>query len=252
MNLRSGSHVQALLLAGLIGACGVQPALPASADQAPADAYRRTRVIGFSQVGQPGGGWFVAGGVFESIVGDDRWELLWNGGAGVDQWRKADYVGWTRPLVSACRGEAPPDRVLLSISGPYGSDEQAWAEAIDATIDTIRAKYPGVRQVILQSVVGGPEGKSCPAPAGRGGVRKGDGRVRASWQHAHIVAAIRRVVRKREGDPVSIIAGFEPKVRACDDYADALGHLTPAGAEAAGRAIGEHYARLASVGAKVR
>jgi hypothetical protein len=58
--------------------------------------------------------------VFESIVGNDHWELLWNGGAGVDRWRNPDYEGWTRALVSPCPGEDPPDRVLLSIS-PTGT-----------------------------------------------------------------------------------------------------------------------------------
>ena len=52
-----------------------------AADAKQRTPFQRTRVIGYSQVGQPHGGWFVAGGVFESIVGNDRWELLWHGGA---------------------------------------------------------------------------------------------------------------------------------------------------------------------------
>jgi hypothetical protein len=204
--------------------------------------FARTRIIGFSQVGQPRGGWFVADGVFESIAGNDRWELLWNGGAGVDKWQDLAYEGWSRPLVSPCPGDTPVDRVLLSISGPYGADEKAWAQAITATIRTITAKLPSARQIILQAVVGGPGGQPCPAPAG--GPARGDGRVRASWQHAHIVRAINEVVKELVDGPVAIVAGFEPQVRSCEDYADALGHITPAGGAAAGRAIGEYYARL--------
>ncbi len=67
----------------------------------------------------------MPGGVFQSIVGDDTWELLWASGAGVDRWRQADDAGWPRPLVSPCRGDRPPDRVLLSISGPCGA-YQVW------------------------------------------------------------------------------------------------------------------------------
>jgi hypothetical protein len=209
-------------------------------------AFQRTRVVGYSQVGQPRGGWFVAGGIFESLVGDDRWELLWHGGAGVDRWRAPDYEGWSQPLVSPCPGDVPVDRVLLSVSGPFGSDEKAWAEAIEATIATIRQKIPTARQIILQAVVGGPDGKPCPAPAGRRKTRPGGkngGDVRASAQHPHIVNAIRAVVKKHAGGALEIVAGFEPKVRACGDYADALGHLTPDGAAAVARGIGEHYAR---------
>ncbi|MDP3072924.1 MAG: alpha/beta hydrolase [Opitutaceae bacterium] len=208
-----------------------------------AGVFRRTRIIGYSQVGQPRGGWFVADRIFESLVGNDRWELLWNGGADVDKWQDPAYEGWSRPLVSPCPGDTPVDRVLLSISGPYGSDEKAWADAINATINTIEKKLPTARQIVLQPVVGGPGGQPCPAPAGS---QSRDGRIRASWQHAHISNAIREVVKHRVGATVSVIAGIEPQVRTCDDYADALGHLTPAGAAAAARAIGAHYATPAA------
>jgi hypothetical protein len=217
----------------------------ARAEDEPAieSSFRRTRVIGFSQVGSPRGGWFVAGGVFESIVGDDRWELLWNGGAGVDRWRNADYAGWARPLISPCPGDEPPDRVLLSVSGPYGDDEKAWAEAVAESVKVIRTKIPSARQIILQPVVGGPEGKPCPAPGG------GDRKVRASWQHNHIANAIREVVKQHEANEeetgkVQLVVGFLPQVGACDDYSDALGHLKPQAAEAVGRRIGEYYQRL--------
>ncbi len=206
--------------------------------------FRCTRIIGYSQVGQPRGGWFVADGIFERIVGDNHWELLWNGGAGVDRWKDPNYAGWSRPVVSPCPGNPEPDRVLLSISGPYGSDENAWGEAIDATIDTIRKKLPSVRQIILQPVVGGPNGQPCPAPAGARKGAPGGGNVRASWQHAHIVNAIREIVKRHAADSVEVLAGCQPTVRSCDDFADALGHLTPEGAAAAARAIGEYYARL--------
>ncbi len=209
-------------------------------------AFRRTRVIGYSQVGQPRGGWFVGDGIFESLVGDDRWELLWHGGAGVDRWRDPGYAGWSQPLVSPCPGDAPVDRVLLSVSGSYGSDEKAWAEAIEATLATIKKKIPTARQIILQAVVGGPEGKPCPAPAGGRKARPGGkagGEVRASAQHPHIVNAVRAVVKKHAGSAVEIVADFESQVRGCDDYADALGHLTPGAAATIARAIGEHYAR---------
>jgi acetyl esterase/lipase len=199
--------------------------------------FKRTRVIGYSQVGSPRGGWYVAGGVFESIVGDEHWELLWGGGAGVDRWRKADYAGWSRPLISPCPGDDPPDRVLLSVSGPYGDDEKTWAEAISETVSVIRQKLPSVRQIVLQPVVGGPGGKACPPPGG-------EGRVRASWQHNHIASAIGQVVKQHKEANVEVIAGFAPQVRSCADYTDGLGHLTPEAAQAIGRTIGEYYARL--------
>ena len=241
-------RVAMLVLAGVLFGFGLRgpvvcPALAHQSQAKPAESpqpcFHRTRVIGYSQVGQPRGGWYVAGGAFESLVGDERWELLWAGGAGVDRWREVVYAGWARPLISPCPGDEPPDRVLLSVSGPYGSDEKAWAAAITATVENIRGKIPSARKIVLQPVVGGPEGKSCPA--------RGGDRVRASWQHNHIANAIREVEKQYAAateQPVRVIAGYLPRVRDCDDYSDGLGHLKPEAAEAIGRTIGEHYARL--------
>ena len=50
-----------------------------------------TQVIGFSQVGQQNGGWYVTDGAFESHAGDDALQLLWQNGAGVDRWKSPDY-----------------------------------------------------------------------------------------------------------------------------------------------------------------
>ena len=154
--------------------------------------------------------------------------------AGVDRWRDPDYRGWSRPLVSPCPGDEPPGQVLLSVSGQYGSDEKAWAEAITATVENVREKIPSARQIILQPVVGGPDGEPCRTPRG--------GRVRASWQHRHIENAIGQVVNKYEGEAIRVVAGYSPRVRTCADYSDGLGHLKPEAAEAIGRMIGEYYA----------
>lgn len=188
-------------------------------------AFRCTQVIGYSQVNQ----WYVAG-AFESYVEDDRWQLLYNGGAGVDMWQDPSYVGWSRALISPCSARSDrPDRVLLSVSGPYGDDEVAWAAAIRATIATIRSKIPSASRIVLQPVVGGPNHQTCLLNGNE---------VRASWQHAHIDNAIAEVV----GDASNIVAGMSPEVGDCAEYADAKGHFTSQGSEAAGKAIGEHYA----------
>jgi hypothetical protein len=187
-------------------------------------------VIGYSQVGQTNGGWFVAGGAFEEEVVDDDWQLLWNGGAGVDMWQNPNYTGWSNSLISPCASNSiAPVKVLLSISGPYGADVQRWKSAIDSTITVIKSKYPSVAQIILQPVVGGPGHATCML---------GNDSVRASWQHKYIDQAIALVV----ADKMDVIAGYSPEVDNCNDYADALGHLDPTAATAIGREIGQYYA----------
>ncbi|MBX2798343.1 MAG: hypothetical protein KTR31_11755 [Myxococcales bacterium] len=204
--------------------------VPTDTGDEPDPGFRCTQVIGYSQVGQTRGGWYTTDDAFESEVEDDRWQLLWSSGGGVDLWQDPDYTGWSLQVLSRCADAADsPDRVLLSVSGPYGDDEVAWADAIDATIATIEDKLPTVEQIVLQPVVGGPAHAGCDSGAGL---------IRASWQHAHIDAAIDAVV----GD--SVVAGMSPEVRSCEDYRDSLGHLTEEAAQAIGAEIGTFYAQL--------
>jgi hypothetical protein len=197
--------------------------------------YTCTQVIGYSQAGQENGGWYVTGGAFEAAAGDAAWQLLWNGGAGVDMWQIPDYEGWNNTIQSPCAAySTAPDRILLAISGPYGSDVQAWASAIDSTVKVIKTKYPSVSHVVLQPVVGGPGHATCMA---------GTDSVRASWQHKYIDQAIELVVAGR----TDVSAGYSPEVGSCDDYRDALGHLNADAATAIGQEIGQYYAAASSI-----
>ncbi len=200
------------------------PRLAAAAEPvvlAPQGGFVCTLVIGFSQTAE----WYEAGGVFESVVGDDRWQLKWAGGAGVDRWSDPDDVAWGAEVLSPCAaGSEAPDRIVLSISGPFGEDEDAWVGAIKGSVDLIRGRYPSARRIGLVPVVGGPSHRDCTF----------DGRrVRASWQHLYVDNAIEKVI---DADHTGMLfAGPSPEVRTCDDYRDALGHLTEEGAAAVGR-----------------
>lgn len=175
-------------------------------------------VIGYSQVSQ----WYPA---FETVVDEDRWELLWNGGAGVDKWSDPNYAGWSRPIQSSCKVRSgDPDRVVLSISGPYGRDEDQWTQKIEETVKVIRSKYKNVKQIALQPVVGGP------------------GSSRAAQQHPVIVKAIGRVVKADKTG--TIISGPSPQVTSDKDFRDKLGHLTQEAARRIGTTIGEYYKKL--------
>ncbi len=183
-----------------------------------------TQVIGFSQTRQ----WYADAPDFESVVDDDRWQLLWQGGAGIDRWSDPEFEGWSQQLVSPCsNNSASPDRIILTISGKRQSNPAIWAEQIRAAIDVIRSKYPSVRQIVLQPVVGGPNNGECPIPGG--------GVVRATANHPIIDEAIALVVG---GD---VIAGASPEVSSCDDFRDSIGHLTDSATGTVGRSLGEFY-----------
>ncbi len=199
--------------------------IPNAAPATPQEAYTCTLVLGYSQTAE----WYEAGGAFESVVPDDLWQLKWAGGAGVDRWSDPDNRAWEAEILSPCADASDaPDRIVFSISGPFGEDEDAWVAGIDGSLDLIRQRFPSAERIVLVPVVGGPSHRDCSF----------DGRrVRASWQHLHIDNAIRRVVDADAHG--TLVVGPSPEVRTCDDYRDALGHLTDAGAEAVGRMLGE-------------
>lgn len=215
-------------------------------------SYSCTQVIGYSQVGQtgskdqrgPGFGWYIAGGIFESTVDDNRWQLLWKGGGGVNKWANPEYEGWNQTIISPCnKNYHNPTRVLLSISGPYGKDVKEWSNAIELAVDTIQEKLPTIEKVILEPVVGGPNEEACPCTRNcnfeNSPFQTTFKKVRASWQHEYIAKAIKHVVSSQRQSIA--VKGYFPKVKYCSHYIDGLGHLTKQGAEYIGKKLGSYY-----------
>ncbi len=197
------------------------PASPVS--PAPASPYACTVVLGFSQTAQ----WYRYG--FEGEVDDASWELFAHNGAGVSTWANPDSSMWRRAMLySPCaERSADPDRVLLTISDDeYLSNPSAWAERIRQAISTIRLKYPSAQAIILQPVVGGPDGEHCDFQGTT---------VRATFNQPFIERAIQIVA---SGD---VQAGAVPQVRSCADYRDDTGHLEPEAKAPIGTQIGAFY-----------
>lgn len=176
--------------------------------------------MGMSITGQ----WSVSNGSFERLVNADAWQMQIRLGRGVGAWADPNFDGWSAPIQSPCtRLSSAPDRVLfevLSASGFRGETDPIVIEReIRAMLATLRMKLPSVRAIILQPVVGGPEGKPCP---------RGDGAVMASLVHPAAATAIRRVV---DSDTTgTLFESFEPTVRTCADYTVETGnpgHLEP-------------------------
>ena len=195
---------------------------------------------------------------FETIVNNAAWQLLWDSGHGVNQWQNPAASGWTRwanreyPFFqSACtQNSATPDRILLSVTGGYGTDLNAWRTNTEAAITTILQQIPSVQQLILEPVVGGPNHQTCDCTAAmQATIQDCDfgPTVRASWQHAYIDTAIGMVLQDIQNNVytppggVQVIAGSSPEVRTCADYYDGIGHLTPDGAQAVGVSIGQYH-----------
>jgi hypothetical protein len=198
-----------------------EPTAPSS--PAPDSPFTCTRVLGFSQTAQ----WYRWG--FESQVDDDSWELFAYNGAGVSTWANPDSRMWTSArLYSPCaERSADPDRVVLTISdAEYRPNASAWAEVIEQAIATIRQKYPDAAEIVLQPVVGGPDGDRCM----HDGIT-----VRATFNQPFIEQAIQMVAGG------AVRTGAVPQVRTCDDYRDDVGHLVPDAKGPIGAEIGAFY-----------
>ena len=182
-----------------------------------------TQVIGFSQTRQ----WYPQ---FETLAGDDRWQLMWSPGAVIEYWGSPAFGGWSHRIDSPCRDRSSdPDRVVLTISGLLHGGPSEWSNEIRQAIATIKSKYPELEQILLQPVIGGPDGEICFV---------GGDPVRASVNYPVIVQAIASVVG---GD---VRAGASPDAAACSDYLDAKGHLTSEAAIVVGRELAGYYAAV--------
>lgn len=174
---------------------------------------------------------------FESAINNDRWQLLWRGGAGVELWSDPDYLGWQQSIVSPCGcNSSTPDRIVFTISGDLGdvvNDAQVWADEIDRAITTSLSKYPSLKQVILQSVVGGPNDSICISGNG--------GEVRSSVNNPVIDQAIALVVTNHSVN-IAVAQGLSPEVSTCSEFVDEKGHLTDEASPDIGLIIGNYYA----------
>lgn len=192
-----------------------------------AKVVKCTHVLGFSQTAD----WYMApvgrstnpnqppeaNAIFESIVDGDRWQLQWAGGAGADVYRNPDAAAWNANIISPCVEDSDrPERLVYMISGPHGFDVAAWVMDIEAVLVNIRNKFPTVRVVALQPVVGAPvnaAGDICFTASGAA--------VRASWQATPILEAIKIVANLHD----DVVVGATTRLRSCNHYVDSLGHI---------------------------
>lgn len=200
------------------------------------DSFSCTQVLGFSQSLEWYGGLSLAdytagegppeppsleGGAFLPT-----WQGAFYMGAAVEKWTDLEFPAWsgthdtTHEMAAHC-GRDQVDRVVFNVSGAARSPDE-WASAVESVAELIREKFPAARQIVMQPVVGAPEGK-CRE-------------VRAARNHPDIAEGIRRSAERSE-----IIAGPSPEVASCAQFRDDLGHLTKEGAEHVRQALKAHY-----------
>ncbi len=206
------------------------PSTPASPQPQPG-SFTCAQIIGYSQTRN----WYP---FFEQGIDEGAWQLVARSGGVARRWADPGYAGWSNAPSSACaQNSLAPERIVMDVTrDEYQTDVAVFEQDIRNVIATIRGKYPSVRRIVLEPVVGGPNHTLCPPGA------TGTAAVRASFNHPTIDEAIARVLG---GD---VIRGADPVVRSCADYADKTGHLTTDGARAVGGMIAQFYAGQAKLG----
>lgn len=209
-----------------------------SAQASSGEAFACTQVLGFSQSLEWYGGLSLVDETpdegapetpsLEAGAFLPGWQGRFYPGAAVDKWTDRGFPGWsganskTRETEAHCARE-DVDRVVFNVSGPSRPPDE-WAAAVVSVAELIREEFPAVQQIVMQPVVGAPEGKCRDVLAAR--------------NHAAIVEGIRRAAQQS-----GITGGPEPKVANCDQFRDQLGHLTGEGAQHVRRILREHYRR---------
>jgi hypothetical protein len=115
-----------------------------------------TEVIGVSVTGD----WFGAG--FEDGIDGSRWQARWREHAFAEQWAGPESDLWRMKPQSPCSTRSDrPDRVVFTGVNWQWKTRSEWEEKLNAVVQTIRARYAGVRRIELLTMLRGPGNKSC-------------------------------------------------------------------------------------------
>jgi len=108
--------------------------------------------------------WFEAG--FETVVPNAKWQLRWRSLAFVELWADPQNDIWSEPFLSACAsGSTTPDRVLYTaVNWTYTTTDQ-WVPKLTAVVENIKAKYQGVKEIDLMTMLRAPNNMVCGNPA---------------------------------------------------------------------------------------
>lgn len=149
------------------------------------------------------------------------WQGRFTLGATLERWLDPGYQGWSGEFVTNMSCDAVAvDRVVFNVSA-FGQWLPRLETIIPQVVDMIRARYPSVRQIVLQPMVGGPAGQCLE--------------VRDAANHGLVAAALRDAARD------IVQAGPPPIVQTCSQFRDQIGHLTAVGAQYLQQQLRDHY-----------
>ena len=107
--------------------------------------------------------WFAAD--FEKGLDGDRWEAKTQSLAFVEQWADPANAAWSQALTSSCTsGAGDPDRVIFTGVNWTFTGEPDWETQLTKVVETLKGKYPGIREIDLMTMLRAPGNKVCGNP----------------------------------------------------------------------------------------
>ena len=183
------------------------------AEKARGDDFTCTEVIGVSVTGD----WFLAG--FEDGLDGNRWQVRWRSKAFVDLWADPANELWSLPLQSACSERSQdPDRVIFTAVNWEYKTREAWEQALNAAVATFRSRYPGLRRIVVLTMLRAPGNQSCGSEM--------------TVVQPYVDEAVANVVAKH---PELVTAGPRVEALSCDIFTKGGPHFTEAGKAAVAR-----------------
>lgn len=193
-------------------------------------AFECTAFIGPNVTGE----WFAAG--FETVVDGNKWQVKAPHRSFVEDWANPNHAVWKEACEgtfydcqtkSKCAGGKAPDRIIFVVqTGDYkGTSQQKWQELMGSAVPTIKAKFPGLKNIELTTFVRGPGNKDCG----------GETTVSPNLDKAQ------QALADASQGFITVSPRFE--VMTCDHFSGPP-HLSAAGNKAVAQTIGKHYAAL--------
>ncbi len=175
--------------------------------------------------------WYTAG--FEKAAGidDARWQLKWMDHAYIDEWANPNSTFWGIVPTSPCAQDSSnPDRVVLVALSWTLVTLADWETNVQKDVDNIKAKYSNIKQIVLMTIIRGPNNVSC-------------GNTTVVAENTLIPSYVDQALADVAAANPNLVK-VAPKFAAasCADFMGTGPHLTPAGDTAIAQMVAATYA----------
>lgn len=152
------------------------------------------------------------------------WQARIEVGSGYMNWLEPDFKIWDtdKEITPGIDGVIYPssdvERVVITIGKQTPQPLDTYASVLEETMVTVRAKYPALKQIVLQPLAGGPDRALCYI----------ESEVVLTTQNLAAIEEAMAILTEKYAD---VKTGVVPLVDDCSEFEDFTGHLLPDGGD---------------------